>query len=157
MHPLSTRPSAGTILEITAEVGDKAGSSFIKLANLSRLDLEVYFDETDLDKIVLGDPVEIVFDALPDQTFNGEITLVDPVLNTSFEGSTVRALTSMETGGVSMADRVLIGMNAAVDVIAAQAPGVLLVPVEALREIDRNLCGLRRGGRQPTLRRSRSD
>jgi len=129
-------PSAGTILEITAEVGDKVASSFIKLADLSQLDLEGYFDETDLDKIVLGNPVEIVFDALPDQTFNGEIVLVDPVLNTSFEGSTVRALTSMDTGGVAMDNKILIGMNAAVDVIAAEARGVLLVPIEALREIE---------------------
>jgi len=129
-------PSAGTILELTADVGDRVTSSFIRMADLSQLQLEVYFDETDLDKVGLGNPVEIIFDALPDQTFTGEVTLVDPVLNTSFEGSTVRALTSMDTGGVSMDNKILIGMNAAVDVIAAEARGVLLVPIEALREIE---------------------
>jgi multidrug efflux pump subunit AcrA (membrane-fusion protein) len=137
-----TAPSDGTILEISGDVGDLASSSFITLADLSRLELEAYFDETDLDKVVLGNPVEIVFDALPDQTFSGVIALVDPVLNTSFEGSTVRALTSMDTGGVAMGNKILIGMNAAVDVIAAEARGVLLVPIEALREIDAGVYGV---------------
>ena len=137
-----TAPSDGTILEISGDVGDLASSSFITLADLSRLELEAYFDETDLDKVVLGNPVEIVFDALPDRTFSGVIALVDPVRNTSFEGSTVRALTSMDTGGVAMDNKILIGMNAAVDVIAAEAHGVLLVPIEALREIDAGVYGV---------------
>ena len=139
---LLTAPSDGTILGIPNNVGDLVSSSFITMADLSQLELEAYFDETDLDKVVLGNPVEIIFDALPDQTFSGEIVLVDPVLNTSFEGSTVRAVTSVDTGGVSMDNKVLIGMNAAVDVIAAEARAVLLVPVEALREIETGVYGV---------------
>lgn len=128
-------PSDGTILEITADVGDQVASSFIKMANLSQLDLEVFFDETDLDKVSIGNAVEIIFDALPDDAFTGTITLVDPVLNTSLGGSSVRAVASMDSSAVSTENRVLIGMNAAVDVIAAEARGVLLIPVEALREV----------------------
>ncbi len=129
-------PSDGTILEMTADVGDAVETSFITLADLAHLELEVFFDETDLDKVAVGNAVEIIFDALPDDVFSGTITLVDPVLNTSIGGSSVRAVASMDTSHVSTENRVLIGMNAAVDVIAAEARGVLLIPVEALREVE---------------------
>ena len=125
-------PFGGTILEVTADVGDIASGPFITLADLSLPHLEVFLDETDADKFAIGYEAEIIFDALPDAIFTGRVIQVDPSLNTQGGVSTVRGLVQLET---SMIDGLLIGMNAAVDVVGGRAVGVPLVPVEALREL----------------------
>ncbi|MFV2045338.1 MAG: hypothetical protein ACC700_19160, partial [Anaerolineales bacterium] len=56
----------------------------------------------------------------------------DPSLNTQGNISTVRGLVRLDSGAI---DGLLIGMNAAVDVVGGRAEGVPLVPVEALREL----------------------
>ena len=78
-------------------------------------------------------PVEIFFDAIPDNIYAGTIIQVDPVLTISNNISTIKGLVQMDESysGVNLP----IGSNAAVDVIAANAEQVVLVPVEALREI----------------------
>ena len=125
-------PFGGTILEVTADVGDIASGPFITLADLSLPHLEVFLDETDADKFAVGYDAEIIFDALPDAIFTGRVIQVDPSLNTQGGVSTVQGLVQLETG---MIDGLLIGMNAAVDVVGGRAVGVALVPVEALREL----------------------
>jgi len=125
-------PFGGTILRVTAEVGDTVSGPFITLADLSLPHLEVFLDETDADKFAIGYEAEVVFDAFPDFTFTGQVIQVDPSLNTQGNISTVRGLVRLDTGAI---DGLLIGMNAAVDVVGGRAEGVPLVPVEALREL----------------------
>ncbi len=125
-------PFGGTILQVAADVGDTVSGPFITLADLSLPHLEVFLDETDADKFAIGYEAEVVFDALPDATFAGQVIQVDPSLSTQGNISTVRGLVQLDTGAI---DGLLIGMNAAVDVVGGRAEGVPLVPVEALREL----------------------
>ena len=125
-------PFAGTILEVTAEVGDTVSGPFITLADLSLPHLEVFLDETDADKFAIGYEAEVIFDALPDDIFTGRVIQVDPSLNTQGGVSTVQGLVQLDMGAI---DGLLIGMNAAVDVVGGRVEGVPLVPVEALREL----------------------
>ncbi|MCH8095125.1 MAG: efflux RND transporter periplasmic adaptor subunit [Chloroflexi bacterium] len=125
-------PFGGTILEVTADVGDTVSGPFIKLADLSLPHLEVFLDETDADKFAIGYEAEIIFDALPDAIFTGRVIQVDPSLNTQGGVSTVQGLIQLDMGAT---DGLLIGMNAAVDVVGGRAEGVPLVPIEALREL----------------------
>ena len=125
-------PFGGTILEVTADVGDTVSGPFIKLADLSLPHLEVFLDETDADKFAIGYEAEIIFDALPDAIFTGRVIQVDPSLNTQGGVSTVQGLIQLDMGET---DGLLIGMNAAVDVVGGRAEGVPLVPIEALREL----------------------
>ncbi|MCX6072391.1 MAG: efflux RND transporter periplasmic adaptor subunit, partial [Chloroflexi bacterium] len=71
-------PFAGTIMEVRADVGDSVNGAFITLADLSTPMLDTYFDESDLDKVIVGNEVEVIFDALPDLTFTGHLQQVDP-------------------------------------------------------------------------------
>ena len=129
-------PMDGTILAITADVGEDVSGSFITLADLSQLYLDIFLDETDMDKIDVDYEVEVIFDALPDRVFTGRVVQVDPSLYTSGQVSTVKGLVKMDGSAKSSTDKLLLGMNAAVDVIGGRAEGVALVPVEALRELS---------------------
>jgi len=126
-------PFSGTVMEVTAGVGQSVSGPFITVADLSEPQLEIYLDETDAGQIAVGYQVEVVFDALPDDTFSGRVVQVDPMLNSEFGVSTVKAIVQLEGGDYS---DLLVGMNASVDVISGRAEGVALVPVEALRELE---------------------
>jgi HlyD family secretion protein len=129
-------PAAGTVTSIAATVGQNVGTStFITLVDMQRVSLNVYFDETDLDKVKVGNAIEATFDAFPDQVFNGTISAVDPTVSTSMGSSTVHATATLDQAAGTAAPRLLLGMNASIDVIAGKAENAVLVPVEALREL----------------------
>lgn len=129
-------PFGGTVMEVRAEVGDSVSGAFITLADLSLPTLDTYFDETDLDKVIAGNEVEVVFDALPDLVFTGHLVRVDPSLTQSMNSSLLHAVAVLDGENPQDLSKMPIGLNAAVDLIAGRAENALLVPVEALREID---------------------
>jgi HlyD family secretion protein len=129
-------PMDGTILAVTAGVGDNVSGSFITLADLNQLYLNIYLDEADLDKIHVDYEAEVTFDALPDLVFTGHVVQVNPSLYTSGPISTIRGLVKLDENPTLTTDNLLLGMNAAVDVIAGRAEGVALIPVEALHELS---------------------
>ncbi len=130
-------PFDGTILEIDAIVGGTVGSSaIIVLADLSIPLLEIYLDESDLDKIAVGNSAEVVFDALPEQTFTGTVVEVEPSLQSVSNVSTVVARVELDAESLGDNENLVVGLNANVDVIAGEAENAILIPVEALREID---------------------
>jgi multidrug resistance efflux pump len=76
-----TAPIAGTVTALTAQAGDTVGStSFITLSDLAQPRLQFWVEETDMASAVPGNAVNIVFEALPDYTFPGEILSVEPAL-----------------------------------------------------------------------------
>ncbi len=126
-------PIFGIVTAVDVEVDQAVGTNpIITLSNLEQPTVELYLDETDLDKIVVGNPVEVVFDALPDDVFTGSIVRVEPELVTMEGVPTVKAVAVLE--GASL-DDLPAGLNASVDVIGGQAKNALLIPVEALREL----------------------
>ncbi|MEW6718291.1 MAG: efflux RND transporter periplasmic adaptor subunit [Chloroflexota bacterium] len=128
-------PIDGTILEVNADVGDTVSGIFITMADLNNLYVDVYLDETDLDKIELNYEVEVTFDALPDQIFKGHVVQINPSLQISGTVSTIKALAKLDENASLGLTKLLIGMNASVDVIAGRAEQAILVPVGALREL----------------------
>jgi RND family efflux transporter MFP subunit len=126
-------PIDGLVTAVDAQAGQSVGTAaIITLSNLDQPMVEIYLDETDLDKIAVGNEVEVVFDALPDQTFTGRVVQVEPALVTVSGVPTVVATAALE--GASLAD-LPAGLNASVEVIGGKAENALLVPVEALREL----------------------
>jgi len=126
-------PISGTIMSLDLVVGDTAGTSeVVTIADLSQPYLEVYLDETDWSNIVVGYDAEVTFDALPDQTFTGKVTQVDPGLYSSGNSSVVRGLVLLDDSQGKL--NLPIGTTAALDIIAGRAQNAVLVPVDALRE-----------------------
>ncbi len=130
-------PVAGTVTSMDAAVGEVAGTSaIVTVADLSQPLLEIYMDETDLDLIAVGYQVEVVFDALPDETFTGQVVRVDPVLVEMEGAPTIQALATLDLEGKDLQWALPSGLNATVDVIAGSAEDVLLVPADALWELS---------------------
>lgn len=128
-------PIDGTITALDAAVGEAVASgAILTVSDLSQVVLEIYMDETDLDKVEVGYEVEAAFDALPDQTFTGKIVSVDPSLQTVSNVQAVKTTAKLDVdrSQVSMP----LGLNATVDVIAGEAINAVLVPIEALRKLD---------------------
>ncbi len=91
-------PITGTVLSVDATVGQSVGSSsVITVADLSHPGLRVNFDETDLAQVRVGNPVNVTFDAYPNQTFTGTITQVEPQLVTLEGVQTVQAIVLLDT------------------------------------------------------------
>ncbi len=131
-----TAPIAGVITAVDTQVGENIGTAvIISLADLDQPLLEIFLDESDLDKAGVGFEVEVVFDAFPDDTFIGNIEQVDPSLVTESGTSVVRALVRLDENSFAKPQTLPIGLNATVEVIGGRATNALLVPVEALREI----------------------
>jgi RND family efflux transporter MFP subunit len=129
-------PMDGTVMSITASVGEKVNSSpIITLADLSRPYLEIYLDETDMLKVGVGYKIEVVFDALPDEIFTGYVIEVDPSLQSVSGIQAVKVLAQMDADSYAKPQNLPVGLNASVDVIGGHTENAVLVPVEALREI----------------------
>jgi HlyD family secretion protein len=127
-------PISGTVTALTAQAGDTVGStSFITLSDLADPELQFFVEETDMASVVPGNAVNIVFDALPDYTFPGQVLSVEPALVSESNTTAVRALASIDVSAHPF--KVLSGMNADIEVVAGEARNALLVPVEALREL----------------------
>jgi multidrug efflux pump subunit AcrA (membrane-fusion protein) len=84
----------------------------------------------------LGYEAEVVFDALPDDTFTGQVIQVDPQLVDSNGVTAVRAVLQLNTDSFAKPQTLPVGLNATVEVIGGQTQNAVLVPVEALRELS---------------------
>jgi RND family efflux transporter MFP subunit len=128
-------PMDGTVISLDATVGEPVSSGAIfTIADLTQVKLEVYLDETDLDKVAIGNAVEATFDALPDQVFSGKVISVDPSLQSVSNSQAIKIDVLLEVG--KQVGTLPVGLNATVDVIAGKAENAVLAPIEALRELD---------------------
>jgi len=131
-----TAPSGGTVLEVNASVGEQIGTEpIVTIADLEQPTLEVYLDETDLDKISVGYEADVVFDALPDNTYHGQVISVSPGLEDVSGVQAVKALVQLDGEALDGSVYFPVGLNASVDIIAGRVEDAVLVPVEALREL----------------------
>ena len=115
-------PSDGTILAINSGIGENVGTSgFITLANLTQTELQVYVDETDMSKVKLGQEADVVFDALPDQTFIGKVTQINPNLVSYANVNAVEVTVQLDASAASQTEGLPVGTSASIDLISGRA------------------------------------
>ena len=122
-------------MAVDTSVGDTAssGMAVITVADLSQPYLEVYLDESDWSNVNIDYEVEVIFDILPDKTFTGKVTQVDPGLYTENNSSVVRALVKLDNVDID-GFNLPLGTTASVDVIGGRVENAVLVPIEALHQ-----------------------
>lgn len=129
-------PISGTVTEIFADVTDRVGNDvLLVISDLTPPTLEAYFDESDWKNIQEGFPVEVIFDALPDLVYEGQVVHVDPGLVNQNNSTVVYSLVEVDISSTGWSE-LPVGSSAGVDVIGGKAENAVLVPVEALREIS---------------------
>ncbi len=129
-----TSPNAGLVTEVNVAVGQSVGTTPVVAISSSDKYLHFYVEETDLAQMKIGLPVRVTFDAYPDQVFTATIERIDPELTTIDGSPAVSAWAVLEpTKGEAI---FLSGMTVAVEVVAGEAKGAILVPAQALRELS---------------------
>jgi RND family efflux transporter MFP subunit len=133
-------PITGTVTAVTIKAGTGIGSSdtsdskgSIIISDLDTPEVHFYVEESDLDKVAVGNPVSMTFEALGGRAFTGKIVRVSPALVTEGNTQAVEVYASVDSS--SQPTTFLSGMSAEVTVIAQETRNAALVPLEALREL----------------------
>jgi HlyD family secretion protein len=129
-------PFDGTIMTVNGQAGDNIGTStFITIADLAHPQIQFYVDENDMDKVAVNEPVQVSFDAIPNVTFDGKVIQIDPTLATVSGYQALKGLAQLDLTNQKQAYTFPIGMSAAIDVVGGKAENVIIVPVDALRDM----------------------
>ncbi|MCK5641723.1 MAG: HlyD family efflux transporter periplasmic adaptor subunit [Gammaproteobacteria bacterium] len=127
-------PIGGVVMELDLQVLDKVDTDpILTISQLEPLTIEVSFHESDWRLVMEGNPVEVIFDSLPEKSYSGQIVFVDPSLQTVKNLTTVNALVELDVSTTGWANLPL-GSAASVEVIAGEIKNAVLLPVEALQE-----------------------
>jgi HlyD family secretion protein len=100
---------------------------------LNQPSVEVYLDEIDSANVQVGDRAEIIFDAIPELTYHGQIVEIDPGLSRVGSSQALRALVLLDTMPTELI-KLPLGLNAAADIISGDTTNAVLVTVEALEQ-----------------------
>jgi HlyD family secretion protein len=128
-------PIDGVVVERAMDVGQTVAASlsapklFVIANDLSRMQILASVDESDIGKIVAGQPVTFTVQSFPDRQFTGTVEQV------RLNSTTLNNVVSY-TAVVSVANedgKLLPGMTASVKLVTASADSVLTVPATALR------------------------
>ncbi len=132
-------PFAGTIANITGEVGEIATPSppgvltppVIDLLTADCVFVSAPIDEVDASLLKLGQPVRITLDAYRTTQFSGQISRIAPfVEDRAKQARTVDIEVTFDARELSL----LVGYSADVEVILATKDNALRIPTEALLE-----------------------
>jgi multidrug efflux pump subunit AcrA (membrane-fusion protein) len=140
-----TATADGTIIAIAANQGEVVDTStYITLADLSHSKVSVQINEADMNKMAIGNRADIVFDALPKQTFTGKVTQINPALTTSGETTVVTGLIALDQTPMNPANNHLLplGLISTVTIVNNEAINVLTVSSDALRSLGDGTYGV---------------
>jgi len=123
-------PFAGTVYSLSVARTEyvQQGDRLLQMADLSKMDVVAYFDEPDIGKLHVGQPVTITWVAKPDEVWHGQISRLP---------ATVMAYTTRNVGEVYCTiddanGALLPNTNVNVTVTTANVADTLYVPREAL-------------------------
>ena len=126
-------PFDGELTAVNTVLGQTVGTSTVMtIATTENLLVRFYLDETDLDKVAVGNRVSFTLDAYPSQPVDGEVVIVEPALQT-IDGTPVVVVWASLPTDIEL--NLMSGMTVEAEVIAGEARGALIVPVQALREL----------------------
>lgn len=130
-------PIDGVILVKNAKVGDnvsvgKSDQPLMVIADMSKMKFSIEVDELDIWNIQLGQTVVITANALPGETFSGEITNIAGEGEKKGDGVTTYAVEIT----ISDPGKIKSGMNVDAKIIIDSAINVVTLPERALYESD---------------------
>ena len=152
-------PIAGTIIEKTVEPGTviasttqnvSGGTTLMKMADLTTVQVRTRVDETDIGKIQPGMRTKVTVAAYPNQPFDGEVLKIEPQALVEQNVTQFSVLIKIANRGGLLKP----GMNADVQIQIANREGVAAVPTAALRaETDVPLTAVMLGLNEEVLRK----
>ena len=134
-------PLRGTVISITAQQGETVAAglsapTLITVADLRRLEVRAYIDETDIGQVRLGLPAEVRVQTHQDRIFHGRVIKVAGASTVKDNVVTYETTIELTDAG----DLLRPDMTADVTLIMERKTGILQVPTEAVhREVGRAL------------------
>jgi HlyD family secretion protein len=127
-------PINGTVTDVNVMAGDQASATAasFRIDDLSRLLVDVQITEVDINRVKVGQPAKMTFDAILDKEYNGKVVEVSTFGTT--QSGVVNFTVTVELTDADEAVRP--GMTAAVNLTVQQLKDVLLVPNRAVRLQD---------------------
>lgn len=130
-------PSAGTIIQRSVEEGQviasasqniSGGTTLFVMADLTGMQVRTLVDETDMGRIRAGQSANVTVEAYPGRVFAGEVQKIEPqaVVQQNVTMFPVIVRLDNEEGLLKP------GMNAEVEILIAERPGVLTAPNNAI-------------------------
>lgn len=123
-------PFPGTVYSIAVNPYDfvPGGEDLLDLADLNKIRITAYFDEPEIGKLAIGQPVKIVWEAKPERTWHGHVDVAPTTIiayNTRNVGEAIITVDDAQ-------EDLLPNTNVTVTVTTKQRFNVLSVPREAL-------------------------
>jgi HlyD family secretion protein len=133
-----TSPIDGTVMSVASAVGtildkDTYKSPYIEIADLSQPVLLANFDESDLASVNTGCLATATFTSLPNETFEGSITQINPAMTETNSVKSIQAYISLKNNSASENQNLPVGLNASVKLTCKIAENVTIVPQAALK------------------------
>ncbi|MFP5226991.1 MAG: efflux RND transporter periplasmic adaptor subunit [Acidobacteriota bacterium] len=123
-------PFAGTVYSLPVSPTEyvNQGDRLLSLADLSKLQVRGYFDEPEIGQLEIGQPVTIVWDARPNETWHGHISRLPSTIITYGTRNVGAVVITIDDAD----DSLLPDTNVRVTVTVSNVSNVLKVPRDAL-------------------------
>jgi len=142
-------PMSGTVSSLLVELGERvvgtsmmSGTEMLRIADLSRMEVEVEVNENDIVRVALGDTALIEVDAYPDTRFKGVVSEIPVSANTT--GVTTDQVTNFKVKILLLSDSykdkvtasnpypLRPGMSATADIQTDRKTGIYSIPIQAV-------------------------
>jgi HlyD family secretion protein len=127
-------PFDGVVYSLPVQQGAylNPGDLVLQEADLSKVRVRAFVDEPDIGRLAPGDKIEVTWDALPERTWEGAVSVVPAVIK--LHGSRNVGETSCVVDNKDF--KLLPNVNVGVTIITAEHRNVLTVPREAIHQDD---------------------
>jgi HlyD family secretion protein len=143
-HAVVHAPFAGTVYSLPVSRTEyvNQGDRLLSMADLSKLQVRGYFDEPEIGKLRIGQPVTIAWDARPSELWHGHISRLPSTIITYGTRNVGEVLITIDDAD----DALLPDTNVRVTVTVANVSNVLKVPRDALHAEQGSMFVYRREG-----------
>jgi HlyD family secretion protein len=131
-----TAPFDGIISNVKVQTGDlvKTGTIAVQLVDLSRMFLDISISEVDINKIQVGQEVQLSFDAVQDKTYKGLVTEISAIGEANQEVIYYTVTCEIQNPDALVKP----GMTAAATIAIEKAENVITVPNRAVQTVGKN-------------------
>jgi HlyD family secretion protein len=132
-------PINGIILSRSVDLGQiiasavsnvGGGTVLVTVADMDEVYVLTNVDEVDIGKVTIGQRANVVADAFPDDSFNGEVVRIAPLGKSQQNVTTFSVVIIVKNIG----GKLKAGMSASVDIEIFRRQNIVLVPNEALKD-----------------------
>jgi HlyD family secretion protein len=127
-------PFDGIVYSLPVQQGAylNPGDLVLEEADLSKVRVRAFVDEPDVGRLAPGDKIEVTWDALPERTWEGAVSVIPAVIK--LHGSRNVGETTCVVDNKDF--KLLPNVNVGVTIITAEHRNVLTVPREAIHQDD---------------------